>query len=314
MKVRTSKKVIIVLVSLFIFLFVGGVFYWVWDREETSLLKPPEIEDSLGNSLNSFIELCSEGTNSSEIVCKAFIKDEMEVIGENVDFTCLDLLVYSHKGGVVDANMRLCIDSPSLDWDNPYGDYDKYVPVVIEMSLRGGTNELQEISLVLMEDEELFTFLDSLPEDQGRVSHFSSLIYVQEVQEVLDKGYYITTSVETDSRDILVIHDAQVEDISAQEGEVVLLLNTRIYGEDLRIFIYTEEFYFSKTGFIEESGVLIDVDDINLFDKSLDFFVFLRFNLEERGVEEYMQSLSSSEDKAVVLEGDFNLIELLAKE
>ncbi len=306
MRIGLSKKNFIILVSLsFLFLVAGG--YLLARGQEFSLLK----SSRLGDSYEDFARLCSKERNGSDIICKAFIVDEKEVD----DTVCFDLLVYDGVGSVED--MVLCDDPLSFDWDNPYEDYEKYVPVVIGMSIRKsflGANKLKNAELVLMEDREMFNILDTLPEEQGRGSYFYSLIYIKEHQEIFDKGYYITSPIGTDARDHLVLYDAEVKEIFPQEGEVVLLLSTRIYGEELNLLISSKEFFFLSMDFGVWEEVLIDVDGINSFEKEGKFSVTFNFNPKELDVEEYLKSILESEEGEIVLKKEFNLIEIVAKE
>lgn len=306
MKLRSSKKTVILLALLFFTSFAGGV-YLLFNREETVLSKPSRW----GDSYDDFARRCSEEKRPSKIVCKAFIVKEVESLGD--DTVCFDLLVYDGVGDL--ANMGFCDEPSSFEWDNPYGNYEKHVPVIIEMSTRKslfGSTRPENTKLILMEDQEIFDILSTLPEDLGRGSYFQTLIYIKEHQEILDNGYYITSPMGSDTRDHLVLHDVKIQEISVQGGEVVLSIITRIYGEKLNLLMSTKGFLFFDTESEIEGGTLVDVEGVDFFDKVGSFIVVLNFNPEEIEIEGYLKSLSESEEGIVLREG-FNLVQILAK-
>jgi hypothetical protein len=176
-----------------------------------------------------------------------------------------------------------------------------------------GFSKLENAKFFLMEDQELFDILETLPEDLGRGSYFQSLIYIKEQQEIIDKGYYITSPVGSDTRNRLVLYDAEVKEISSREGEVILLFSSRIYGEELSFLVSTEEFEFARLD-ESEGEILIGVEEVGLFEKEGHFFLIFDFTLEEVEVEEYLKSLLESEEEEIILNEEFNLIGVVAKE
>ncbi len=305
MKLTLSKQRFVLIVILFFILLFGGV-YLLLKEGNMGLLESSRV----GNSYEDFARLCSEEKNPSKIVCKAFIIDETEVD----DTLCFDLLAYDGVGAV--ESMMLCDNPSSLNWDNPYGNYEKRVPVVIEISGRKsflGSSKLENAKLTLMEDQEIYDILNTLPEELGRNSYFQSLIYIKEHQEIFDKGYYITSPVGSDTRNILVLYDAEVKEISSRGGEVDLLLNTKIYEEELSLLVSTEELWFSRIDEMEE-GILINAEKVDFFEKDGNFFVSFKFTMEEAEVEEYLKSFLEEEGGEIVLKKEFNLVQIVAKE
>jgi hypothetical protein len=302
MRLRISRKIFILFVLLFFIslLALGGYIYF----ENTGRTKSAYIEQ-----LESYCETTGS-LLKEKMLCKGFMIGELE---SEESERCFWLLVYDGEGELVD--FELCEETKLVDWDNPYGDCEKHVPVLMEVPIREsflGTSKLKNVKFTLMEDQEIFDILDTLPEDQGRASFFQSQIYIKKYQEVFDKGYYITSPMDSDTKNLLVLHDAKVEEISALEGEVALSINTSIYGEELNLLISTEGFILSDPE--AGDGILIDVEGLDAFDYEGDFFVFLSFNLDEREVEEYLKSLSESEEEEIMLKEGFKLEELIGKE
>jgi hypothetical protein len=307
MKLRLSKQKLILFLAFF-FVFLIGVGYLLFGGENGPFTKLSKR----GNSLEDFVQRCGVDSTSTAVTCEAFLVGETEFLDQNT--VCFHLIVFD---GVDDLkNMSICEKPSSFEWENPYGDYEKHVPVLMEMSTGKtflGTDRVQNITFTLMEDQEIFNLLDMLPEHLGRMSYFQSLIYFWKQQEIINKGYYIIGPVGSDIKDLLVLPDAKLEEISAQGGEVVLSIRTRIYGEELRLLTSTEDFLFSDPESIGTEEILIDVEGIDNFSHGGNFSFAFKFDLEELEVQEYLKSLSVSEERDVVLSEEYKLLQLLAK-
>lgn len=302
-----KKKPFFIFLGLFIVLALvaAGVTYFLLKEREERL----EVE----SEYVKLLEYCGEG-DGEVVECKVLLKDFYD--SEDGERDCMEIVL-----PIADSEKRdisLCLKKGVVEWENPYGDYEKYVPVSIKMSVGKsllGFSKLENAKFFLMEDQELFDILETLPEDLGRGSYFQSLIYIKEQQEIIDKGYYINSPVGTDTRNHLILYDAEVKEISSREGEVSLLLSTRIYGEELSLLVSTEEFEFARPAETGE-GILIDVEKLDFFEKDGNFFVIFNFGftLEEVEVEEYLKSLLESEEEEIILNEEFNLIGVVAKE
>jgi hypothetical protein len=300
-----KKKTFFIFLGLFIVLafVVAGVTYFLLKERKERL----EVE----GEYVKLLEYCGEG-DGEVVECKVLLKDFYD--SEDGERDCMEIVL-----PIADSEKRdisLCLKKGVVEWENPYGDYEKYVPVSIKMSVGKsllGFSKLENAKFFLMEDQELFDILETLPEDQGRGSYFQSLIYIKEQQEIFDKGYYITSPIGSDTRNRLVLYDAEVKEISSREGKVVLLFSTRIYEKELSFLVSTEEFEFARLD-ESEGEILIGVEEVGLFEKEGHFFLIFDFTLEEVEVEEYLKSLLESEEEEIILNEEFNLIGVVAKE
>jgi hypothetical protein len=300
-----KKKTFFIFLGLFIVLafVVAGVTYFLLKERKERLAAEGEYV--------KLLEYCGEG-DGEVVECKVLLKDFYD--SEDGERDCMEIVL-----PIADSEKRdisLCLKKGVVEWENPYGDYEKYVPVSIKMSVGKsllGFSKLENAKFFLMEDQELFDILETLPEDLGRGSYFQSLIYIKEQQEIIDKGYYINSPVGTDTRNHLILYDAEVKEISSREGKVVLLFSTRIYEKELSFLVSTEEFEFARLD-ESEGEILIGVEEVGLFEKEGHFFLIFDFTLEEVEVEEYLKSLLESEEEEIILNEEFNLIGVVAKE
>ena len=300
MKLRISRKIFILFILLFIISLIAGAYLYV-KRSRTTM-------DGYLQELESYCETTGDMLEK-ELLCKAFMIGELE---SEESERCFWLLVYDGEGSLVD--FKICEETNLIDWDNPYGDYEKHVPVVMGMTIRQsflGENRLKNAKFTLMEDQEMFDILDTLPEGQGRASYFQSQIYIRKHQEIFDRGYYMNSPRGSDIKDLLVLYDVELEELSVRGGELLLSINTSIHGEELSLLITTEEFLFSGPEFEDE--ILIDVEEADAFDYDGSFFVYLKFDLEEVEVEEYLKSLLEAEEEDIVLSEEFKLLQMSAK-
>lgn len=311
MKFKVSRrrfKVLVCVGVLSLALLAFGI-YLLLRGERIALLDTSEE----GNSYVDFIQRCGASSSDSEVTCRAFITERTEMVGENT--SCFSLFVYDGVDKVSDTT--LCEKSSVFDWENPYGDYEKYVPVLMQISTGKnflGSSKIANIKITLMDDQEVFDILTTLPEEQGRSSYFQSLIYIKEYQEIFDNGYYITSPRGSGTRNLLVLHDAKLEEIYAEGEKLILSIRTSIYGKQLSFLTSTEEFFFSDLSTTEGGkGVVIDTERINAFDHEGNFFVVLKFSLEEMEVEEYLKSLLELGEDNVVLTEEFKIVDIAAK-
>jgi hypothetical protein len=244
-----------------------------------------------------------------KVVCKGFMTRELQ---PEENQRCFWLLVYDGEESL--EEFKFCEETNLVEWENPYEDYERNIPVTLEVITRKslwGASDLKNVRFILMEDQEAIDIMRTLPEDRGLGS---IPLYLKEAQEILDKGYYITSPIGMDTRDRLVLYDAEIEEISVEREEIVLSINTELYGEELTLLIRTEDFLFFEPEVIEEEdGILIDVEGIDAFDQDGSFFVAFDTNFEEEKVEEYLNSLLEVEGEINLAE-EFKLVEIVAKE
>jgi hypothetical protein len=308
MKVKISKKIIfisLIVISIIVILLTS---YFLLSKHQI-------IRWQTGSSkydyLESFCDL--EETNSSKkISCRGFIVNEAL---SNNRIKCLNILLYTGTEEL--QEIEICEKDFVVEWSNPYGDYDKYVPVNLEIQMSKNlfsSYKSDQIKITLMNDVDVFEILVRLPHEQDAERSMRNLVYIREYQDIEDAGYYLTRHRESEVDDILVLDSMRIKNLSVKDDEVVLLTETTLYGTNLVIEIRAEEFSYIEKEMYESKEIYIDSNNSYAFDKQEDFKAVFEFNPDILNVDTYMESLKNGGESKILLTTELKLISVIKEQ
>lgn len=314
MRFKASKKKFVLLVSLFVLFvisLIGGV-YLLFNGEKLGF-KIGGIDKY--EELMQYCEVEEKGL-ITKVSCRAFLVRE-KILADK-DITCFSLLVYDGFDGL--KEMDICENSSFFEWENPYKNYKKYVPVDLEIEMGKGilaNYKAKKVKFTLMEDQDLFKVFSQLSLEFDPEKNMRNLTYIKENQEIIDSGYYLTGLSESGILDRFVFYNASIRDLFVKENKVVLVVETSIYGNDLIIKIESKEFLYNYNvilgGELESMEIVVNTDNINSLNKEGNHQILLRFNPENFKVEEYLQSLQNISDEYILLTEELELISVIKK-
>jgi hypothetical protein len=288
MKLTMSRKIFSILIVLFFVCLFGGLYLLVKDEKFTFLSGAQT--DML---FNPFLEYCEveEDLSVKKISCKAFITSERVIEGGGV---CFDILIYPGIYKVL-QEAELCDNKSLIDWENPYINYSRYVPVNLELEIGEnlfGKNRLKAGSISLMEEEEVYDFRDVYP---------TSIPIWLDPDEVIHQGdFYLFKSEGSEQEDTLHVREVTVYNIERDNDELVLYFGMIINGEELKVKEKISDFFFMEE--IQELGDdrkldFVGVDNFNLFNYEGTLQGTLKFSLEEGfSLRDYLDSQEGSEE------------------
>jgi hypothetical protein len=216
-----------------------------------------------------------------------------ETSSEDNEYTCLTILFLDSD---VESNIiEICEKKNSINWDNPYGDYKKYVPVDINISMEGAVLEkcsLLSMDLNLMKDEDLFKILREIPHQVNEEENLRNNVYIQENQQIFEKGYYLTGKEGSSLENALSFYIVNLDDISVIGEEIFVRMSTRLANKDKVFRVTTKEFLYLNQ--VQEENIrhdnidLINTEDLYgvLFEfnpTSFDVLKFLEESIQDSG-------------------------------
>lgn len=174
MNIKTTKKRLLTLI-LFLFIFITALFlfYTVLPKEKLEIL-----------------QYCNKITNN-KYECKVFI-DEYYLNEE--DLQCM--LVLLPSGDVRGETITWCEQKDSVNWDNPPPNFRLNVPVTITIDYKEKlfrANVVEKVDIELMDDSEAWELANS-NDRLGSEIFFRK----QEEIELETLGYYVVTSFKED--------------------------------------------------------------------------------------------------------------------
>lgn len=294
MKLKISKRTLTIFIALFVVSVLGGI-YW--------------FSRGVG-PYDEFAKYCSQGRFSPEIVCKAFILGATEGADETF---CFDLLVYRGEGERM-KEVELCEQEAPINWENPYADYSKVIPVDMVLHLEKGIfsyYSLVQVDFELMPDEDSLAILNIYPDS------FEVRIAAQE--EINRKGYFFSSPEDSNEKDRLRILNAVVHDIVQEEGELLLYLGLDINEQELRVKARVQEIYYvGDVEITEEEQMLFpevfNAGNYELFDSGGFFSLFFLFDPEEANLEVYSETLNTGSESQEYIDFSEGLKTILFEE
>jgi hypothetical protein len=282
MTVLKKKQIwIILLITLII---VGGVVYYILYQQRVSEYKSNVPYDTTENakpftvSINAFLE---------------------SITVEN-DKKCLNLITIDEKF----EDFQICEDIDIVNWENPYDDYSKLIPVNVLISFNPNILSrylVKNVEVSLLEDEDYIFFFD-LDKGQDIFPH----VRIKSTEDILRKGYYTTGG---GSR--LVILENRIDEIEVDKDEIIIYFTAVIEGQEIKLKLVKQEFYYS--GWQEGSRISITKENIEMLESDTKF-EFTFDVASEFNAKEYMDNLiDSNEDTEYLLIG-LKLYEILEVE
>jgi hypothetical protein len=289
MKLKIGKKQTLVIFFIILFIIVITVFYFLFSGHQ---IVPWRI-GSTNKSYDYLEDYCEveKLDNQLQILCNGFVMEETS--SEDNEYTCLTILFLDSD---VESNIiEICEKKNSINWDNPYGDYKKYVPVDINISMEGAVLEkcsLLSMDLNLMKDEDLFKILREIPHQVNEEENLRNNVYIQENQQIFEKGYYLTGKEGSSLENALSFYIVNLDDISVIGEEIFVRMSTRLANKDKVFRVTTKEFLYLNQ--VQEENIrhdnidLINTEDLYgvLFEfnpTSFDVLKFLEESIQDSG-------------------------------
>ena len=139
--------------------------------------------------------------------------------------------------------MKICIDDEeNLHWDNPYGVYDKYIPIIITLGYEKTTLStdytLSKISLDLMSDDEFLEIADKNKDVQKSLGY----IAMKKNSHLSKYNYYIEDRLESDTfPDVMTIMSLRLKEAELVEDQVRMVFTGELKEEPVSIEISTTQ-------------------------------------------------------------------------
>jgi len=289
---RLKKK------TFFIFLGVFVVFASVVAGVTYFLLKEGQERLDLESEYNRFLEYCEEGDGGT-LECKVLLGDFYETEDRRKD--CVEVLL-----PVADAEQRevsFCFKRGIVEWENPYNDYSRYIPVLIVIEGYEELSRVNSVKMVVLEDEEGYRVASEVYEEGG----FPFIIWTREERIALERGYDVIGEVDDAEAFIPVgisIRKARVLSYVLEGDAISLEVQTYVMGENVTFFLNSNDFFLSGSSLKED--LLISSNNIDEFNTELEYRVI--FLLEDSSsfsveyVEEQLSLLVDGEDSEFLLE------------
>jgi hypothetical protein len=272
---------IILLLALVI---VGGVVYYILYQQKISKYKSNVPYDTTENakpftvSINAFLESVTE---------------------EN-DKKCLNLITIDEKF----EDFQICEDTDIVNWENPYEDYSKLIPVNVLVSFNPNILSrylVKNVEVSLLEDEDYVFFFDL-----AKGQDISSRVRIKSTEDILRRGCY-TTGGGT----VLVILENMIDKIEVDKDEITIYFTAVIEGQEIKLKLVKQEFYYFD--WQEESRISITKENIEML-KPDTKFEFTFDIASDFNAEEYMDTLIDSSEDTEYLLIDLKLYEILEVE
>lgn len=291
MKLKISKKNLYILIPLLLLLVTI-----------TLMLLFSPFGDNEGY-YQFFNKQCDSRQEKGSVIfeCEAFITSER--LKEQDSTRCLTFLFYTDDS--ISDPKELCLSSSVVKWDNPYQNYDKYVPVNLKVTFKQVINqELVNVSATLMPDEQFIEIMEALPDQADAERRLWRNTYIREQQRILEDNYYLTGMQGSGVTDLLAIYDAQIDSISTNADQVVILGNTVLKNSRIEFEMRAKTFEYSSFLGIEDE-ILVDKDHLVSLDRGDRFSLTLKFETEDMDVDSYINSWIENSSERIFLTENF---------
>lgn len=299
MKLKISKKNLYILIPLLLLLVII-----------TLMVLFPPFEDNEGY-YQFFDKQCDSRQEKDSVIfeCEAFVTSER--LKEQDSTRCLTFLFYTDYS--ISDPKELCLSSSVVKWDNPYQNYDKYVPINLKATFNQVINQkLVDVSATLMPDEQFIEIMEALPDQADAEMRLWKNTYIREQQRILEDNYYLTGMQGSGVTDLLAIDDAQIDSISTNADQVVILGNTVLKNSRIEFEMRAKTFeYYSFLGIEDE--ILVDKDHLVSLDRGDRFSLILKFETEDMDVDSYINSWIENSSERIFLTENFKLVSILRK-
>lgn len=165
MKVSASKRVLFLIIFLFVLL-LGGVAYYFKDVISNGIKYGRWFTVDKYEELFDYCDWEKEGRDLS-IKCNALVKS-IYASEENMEDVCYDILVISK----IDSSLidyKICEKPGKIDFINPYKDFEMVVPVKMEISISGNSLNLynfNNVTLSVLSPDEIETMFKKIEEKE----------------------------------------------------------------------------------------------------------------------------------------------------
>lgn len=239
-----------------------------------------------------------ESEESKDLVINAFLKATEEK-GNKV---CLQLIEISEEL----EKFNICFQKEFLNWENPYEDYSKLIPVKVVFDFEEimfGIFSLCEVRVTLLEDSEYMGVLYSM--DEERIKDFQ--VRIKSNEEIVSRGYY--TKELGDAFGVIII-DALIYEVSSVNEKIEVGFKAIIQGENISSKILVDELVL---GTVDDSGepirTTINKDNINLLKTGIPATIALKIP-GDIDVDKYMREKFVNLEKTSELNFEYAYISL----
>jgi hypothetical protein len=143
-----------------------------------------------------------------------------------------------------------------------------------------------------MKDEDLFKILREIPHQVNEEENLRNNVYIQENQQIFEKGYYLTGKEGSSLENALSFYIVNLDDISVIGEEIFVRMSTRLANKDKVFRVTTKEFLYLNQ--VQEENIrhdnidLINTEDLYgvLFEfnpTSFDVLKFLEESIQDSG-------------------------------
>lgn len=243
MKIKiTKKKLIIYAILIFLISLAGSLFFLYFEN-----LSKYEIYSAYGT--------VSEEYDSRELEIKAFLKS---IEGKGNEY-CLNFVSMTEDL----EKFNICINKGVLNWENPYEDYSKLIPVRVVLYLDKGIFNIfsfREVNIALLEDNEFMDFIYDMDEEQ--IQNFQ--VRIKSNEEIISKGYSYQ-DIEEQDLVVITIQNSSINEINFDKEKIKINFNSIVLGEEVSVEASVRELHFVTINSQQESIMsIISEENVNM--------------------------------------------------
>jgi hypothetical protein len=256
------------------------------------------------NRVNKYRSYLSYSTNEKQELFNVSINAFLDSVTEEDGIKCFNLLTIDEQF----KDFQICENSDVFNWENPYEDYSKLIPVNLSISFSKKIPTIylvEDIDVRLLEDEEYIFFLDLTPAQNPRIH-----IRIKSSEDVQRQGYHFSVYSDAEDGKFITILRNQIDKIELEDDKIVIYFTSIIEGQDIKLKTITEEFYFYQW---EKDRVDINKNNVELLSLEEQYYFVFYFSptLNEEG---FMRNLINSSKDTEYLLIDLDLYEIFEQE
>jgi|GEM_PF-4586731 hypothetical protein len=229
---------------------------------------------------------------------KLTIKALLDSIEERENQHCFNLIKMSEDL----EEFEICIIDEKLNWENPYEDYSKLIPVEAVFTYKRvflNISYLQEVNITLLEEREAVDFLTQM-HNKG-IRHLQ--VRIESNEEITSKGYYFQEVEREEGENFIgvTILDNFIDGINFNNGRIEVSFISIIKGQEVPVKASVEKLDFTTMNNQQEPISMFinreSVDRIKLGKRTL-----ISFKIGEGvDVDKYMEEEFASQEGYVEL-------------
>lgn len=237
-----SKKKAIVILVLFVFFVFLFIFFY------NNLSKKEELG----------FDYCERNRLGDEVIIECYMfLENFEINGRKE--ACLSAII--PETDISERNFSYCIKADSVNWDNPYNDYSRSIPVILRFHTRQnedfllsgllGSSEIYRLDIEVMDNDLAYKIANEynsqISNEEDKITYITP-----QLVEVMERGYLVTSrpygtmlGLEEDLFDVISIGNVKIKDYRIRNEEIIFQMVLNIEGKELNKEIRTTSFAFT---------------------------------------------------------------------